>query len=114
MKFCTFNSKSGSHWTGLVGDLVKGEIDIAVAGMTMTSEREEVIDFVAPYFDQSGISIVLRKPVRPRSLFKFMQVLKVNITTFRIYLFLLKLLNNCGRFEISRLRYGWPYWQLWS
>ena len=76
-----FNSKSGSHWTGLVGDLVKGEIDIAVAGMTMTSEREEVIDFVAPYFDQSGISIVLRKPVRPRSLFKFMQVLKVNITT---------------------------------
>lgn len=23
----------------------------------MTSEREEVIDFVAPYFDQSGISI---------------------------------------------------------
>ena len=26
----------------------------------MTSEREEVIDFVAPYFDQSGISIILR------------------------------------------------------
>ena len=26
------------------GDLVNGEIDIAVAGMTMTSEREEVID----------------------------------------------------------------------
>ena len=26
----------------LVGDLVNGEIDIAVAGMTMTSEREEV------------------------------------------------------------------------
>ena len=31
---------------------MKGEIDIAVAGMTMTSEREEVVDFVAPYFDQ--------------------------------------------------------------
>ena len=28
-----------------------------VAPLTMTSEREEVIDFVAPYFDQSGISI---------------------------------------------------------
>ena len=25
------------------GDLVSGEIDIAVAGMTMTSEREEVL-----------------------------------------------------------------------
>ena len=26
----------------IIGDLVNGEIDIAVAGMTMTSEREEV------------------------------------------------------------------------
>ena len=31
--------------------------DMIVAPLTMTSEREEVIDFVAPYFDQSGISI---------------------------------------------------------
>lgn len=28
-----------------------------VAALTMTSEREEVIDFVAPYFEQSGILI---------------------------------------------------------
>ena len=34
----------------------------------------KVVDFVAPYFDQSGISIILRKPVRARSLFKFMEV----------------------------------------
>lgn len=67
------------QWNGVVGDLVNGEIDIAVAGMTMTSEREEVIDFVAPYFDQSGISIIIRKPVRARSLFKFMEVLRVEV-----------------------------------
>lgn len=66
-------------WSGVIGDLVNGEIDIAVAGMTMTSEREEVVDFVAPYFDQSGISIIIRKPVRPRSLFKFMEVLRVEV-----------------------------------
>jgi hypothetical protein len=30
---------------------------MVIAPLTMTSEREEVIDFVAPYFDQSGISI---------------------------------------------------------
>ena len=70
--------KNGS-WTGLMGDLVNGEIDIAVAGMTMTSEREEAVDFVSPYFDQSGISIVLRKPVKPRSLFKFLEVLKLEV-----------------------------------
>lgn len=66
-------------WSGVIGDLVSGEIDIAVAGMTMTSEREEVVDFVAPYFDQSGISIIIREPVRPRSLFKFMEVLRVEV-----------------------------------
>jgi ionotropic glutamate receptor len=53
------------------GDLVSGEINIAIASMTMTSERAEVVDFVAPYFDQSGISIITRFPVKPKSLFKF-------------------------------------------
>ena len=74
-----FRNKETGEWNGLIGDLVKGEIDIAVAGMTMTSEREEVVDFVAPYFDQSGISIIIRKPVRPRSLFKFLEVLRVEV-----------------------------------
>ena len=67
----------------MVGDLVNGEIDIAVAGMTMTSEREEVVDFVAPYFDQSGISIIIRKPVVKRSLFKFMEVLKTEVSSIQ-------------------------------
>ena len=66
-------------WSGLIGDLVSGKVDIAVAPMTMTSEREEVVDFVAPYFDQSGISIIHRKPVVKRSLFKFLQVLKTEV-----------------------------------
>ncbi|XP_076224221.1 ionotropic receptor 8a isoform X2 [Nomia melanderi] len=70
---------SNGQWNGLVGDLAKGETDIVVAALTMTSEREEVIDFVAPYFEQSGILIVIRKPVRKPSLFKFMTVLKVEV-----------------------------------
>ncbi|XP_012347986.1 ionotropic receptor 25a isoform X2 [Apis florea] len=67
------------QWNGLIGDLAKGETDIVVAALTMTSEREEVIDFVAPYFEQSGLLIVMRKPVRKPSLFKFMTVLKVEV-----------------------------------
>jgi len=81
MYFGTKDNGTG-QWSGIIGDLVKGEIDIAVAGMTMTSEREEVVDFVAPYFDQSGISIIIRKPVRPRSLFKFMEVLRVEVSPY--------------------------------
>ncbi|ROT70491.1 olfactory ionotropic receptor IR8a [Penaeus vannamei] len=70
--------KNGS-WNGLVGDLANGNTDIIVAPLTMTSEREEVIDFVAPYFDQSGISIVIRKRQRQENLFKFMTVLKAEV-----------------------------------
>ena len=28
-------------WTGVVGDLIRGDIDISVAALTMTTEREE-------------------------------------------------------------------------
>ena len=67
------------EWSGLIGDLIAGDIDMIVAPMTMTSEREEVIDFVAPYFDQSGISIILRKKEVVRSLFKFLSVLERDV-----------------------------------
>uniref|UniRef100_A0A1B0AQH3 Ionotropic glutamate receptor C-terminal domain-containing protein n=1 Tax=Glossina palpalis gambiensis TaxID=67801 RepID=A0A1B0AQH3_9MUSC len=67
------------EWDGIVGDLVSGETDFAVTALKMYSEREEVIDFVAPYFEQTGISIVMRKPVRETSLFKFMTVLRLEV-----------------------------------
>uniref|UniRef100_A0A182RRE3 Uncharacterized protein n=1 Tax=Anopheles funestus TaxID=62324 RepID=A0A182RRE3_ANOFN len=66
-------------WDGLVGDLVVGEIDFAIASLKMTAEREEVVDFVAPYFEQTGILIAMRKPVRETSLFKFMTVLRLEV-----------------------------------
>ena len=39
-----------------------------------------VIDFVAPYFDQSGISILLRKKKRETNVFKFLSVLKPEVS----------------------------------
>ncbi|XP_054279381.1 uncharacterized protein LOC128997746 [Macrosteles quadrilineatus] len=71
-------SRNG-RWNGLVGDLAEGRTDLVVAPLTMTSEREEVVDFVAPYFEQTGISIVVRKPERRTSLFKFMTVLRLEV-----------------------------------
>lgn len=64
---------------GLVGDLIKGETDLIVAALKMTAEREELIDFVSPYFDQTGILIVMKKPVPDTSLFKFMTVLRLEV-----------------------------------
>ncbi|XP_046867079.1 glutamate receptor ionotropic, kainate 2 [Drosophila willistoni] len=67
------------EWDGVVGDLVSGQTDFAIAALKMYSEREEVVDFLPPYYEQTGISIVIRKPVRRTSLFKFMTVLRVEV-----------------------------------
>ncbi len=66
-------------WDGLIGDLVASETEIAVAPLKMTAAREEVIDFVSPYFEQTGILIAMRKPLKEASLFKFMTVLRLEV-----------------------------------
>lgn len=75
----TGSTVADNSWDGLVGDLMTGDTDIAVAALKMTAEREEVIDFVAPYFEQTGILIAIRNPVRQTSLFKFMTVLRLEV-----------------------------------
>ncbi|XP_064555995.1 uncharacterized protein Ir8a [Drosophila montana] len=67
------------EWDGVIGDLVSGETDFAIAALKMYSEREEVVDFLPPYYEQTGISIVMRKPMRRTSLFKFMTVLRLEV-----------------------------------
>ena len=109
-------------WFFISGDLVNDEIDIAIASLTITSEREEVVDFITPYFDQSGISIAGRKPVRPRSLFKFLEVLHVEVNiriqfNLMSYFTLLEYrdLKNTRLIRIFisiSYRFGWQHWQL--
>ncbi|CAF4939724.1 unnamed protein product [Pieris macdunnoughi] len=68
----------GGYCVDLIEKIAE-ETDIAISALTMTAEREEVIDFVAPYFEQTGILIVIRKPIRKTSLFKFMTVLRTEV-----------------------------------
>nr|WJJ63357.1 ionotropic receptor 8a [Pachyrhinus yasumatsui] len=75
----TFGEKVNGTWNGVVGDLARGDTDLAITAIIMTADKEEVIDFVAPYYEQTGITIVMRKPVRKTSLFKFMTVLKLEV-----------------------------------
>ena len=79
--------RADGTWSGVVGDLISGEIDISVAALTMTTEREEVIDFVAPYFDQSGISIILVITEEPATeAATFFSLVRELATTLRIAL----------------------------
>lgn len=71
--------KKDGSFDGLIGDLTRGVTDFTVAAMKMTADREEQIDFVAPYFDQTGIRIVMKKPQPDTSLFKFMTVLRLEV-----------------------------------
>nr|6FQG_A Chain A, Glutamate receptor 2 [Rattus norvegicus]6FQG_B Chain B, Glutamate receptor 2 [Rattus norvegicus]6FQI_A Chain A, Glutamate receptor 2 [Rattus norvegicus]6FQI_B Chain B, Glutamate receptor 2 [Rattus norvegicus]6FQJ_A Chain A, Glutamate receptor 2,Glutamate receptor 2 [Rattus norvegicus]6FQJ_B Chain B, Glutamate receptor 2,Glutamate receptor 2 [Rattus norvegicus]6FQJ_C Chain C, Glutamate receptor 2,Glutamate receptor 2 [Rattus norvegicus]6FQJ_D Chain D, Glutamate receptor 2,Glutamat len=47
-------------WNGMVGELVYGKADIAIAPLTITLVREEVIDFSKPFMSL-GISIMIKK-----------------------------------------------------
>ncbi|SFR55770.1 amino acid ABC transporter substrate-binding protein, PAAT family [Marinobacter daqiaonensis] len=46
-------------FNGIIPALQTGNVDIAIAGITITKEREEIVDFSDPYYD-SGLRILVR------------------------------------------------------
>lgn len=46
-------------FNGIIPGLQTGNIDVAIAGITIKSKREQVIDYSYPYYD-SGVSIMVR------------------------------------------------------
>nr|KAG5705414.1 hypothetical protein BaRGS_004541 [Batillaria attramentaria] len=66
-------------WNGMVGELVRHEADIAIAPLTITADRERVIDFTKPFMSL-GISIMIKKPVNHKAhVFSFMDPLSYEI-----------------------------------
>lgn len=49
----------GAGWTGLVGMLLRNEIDLIAADLTITSSRLAVMDFSKPFMS-SSITFLLR------------------------------------------------------
>lgn len=45
-------------FNGIIPALQTGNVDIAIAGITITEEREEIVDFSDPYYD-SGLRILV-------------------------------------------------------
>ncbi|KAJ8388081.1 hypothetical protein AAFF_G00146990 [Aldrovandia affinis] len=48
------------NWSGMIGEVARGEADLAVAPLTITSVRERFVEMTQPFM-QTGISFVLRK-----------------------------------------------------
>lgn len=48
------------EWDGMIGSLVAGEYDTIITGMSITSARDEIIDFTQPYLPPSPSVYVAR------------------------------------------------------
>lgn len=98
------------NWSGMVGEIVRKEADLAVAPLTIISSREKVISFTKPFL-QTGISILLRKEVSsgPSTLFGFLSPfsketwigLVVAYLITSLCLFLVGRLSPCEWTEVS-------------
>ncbi|KAH3842121.1 hypothetical protein DPMN_115609, partial [Dreissena polymorpha] len=74
-----YDSNNQTSWNGMIGELLRGEAEVAVAPLTITSEREEVVDFSKPFMDV-GLSIMIKKPeVQKPGVFSFMQPLELKL-----------------------------------
>ncbi|XP_060526726.1 ionotropic receptor 25a isoform X2 [Cylas formicarius] len=73
------NMDENGKWNGIVKDLMDKKADIGLGSMSVMAERENVIDFTVPYYDLVGITILMKVPETPTSLFKFLTVLETEV-----------------------------------
>ncbi|XP_076373999.1 glutamate receptor ionotropic, kainate 2-like isoform X2 [Tachypleus tridentatus] len=67
------------EWNGMIGELIRGEADIAIVDLTISSSREEAVDFTMPFMN-TGISILFKKPVtKVTSLFSFLSPFSMEV-----------------------------------
>uniref|UniRef100_A0A674BUD1 Glutamate receptor n=1 Tax=Salmo trutta TaxID=8032 RepID=A0A674BUD1_SALTR len=92
-------------WTGMVGELINRKADLAVAGFTITSEREKVIDFSKPFMTL-GISILYRVHLgRKPGYFSFLDPFSPSVWLFMLLAYLAV---SCVLFLAARLSpYEW-------
>jgi len=69
-------------WNGMIGEIMSGVADMAIADFTITSSREEAVDFTLPFMN-TGISIVFKKPTnKVTTLFSFLSPFSLDVWGF--------------------------------
>ncbi|XP_021964384.2 glutamate receptor ionotropic, kainate 2 isoform X2 [Folsomia candida] len=75
-------------WNGMIGDILSGRGDLAVADLTINHDREAAVDFTMPFMNL-GISILYKKPKKePPELFSFLQPFSPDIWIYMATAFL--------------------------
>ncbi|XP_028585122.2 glutamate receptor ionotropic, delta-1 isoform X5 [Podarcis muralis] len=57
-----------SSWNGMIGELINKRADLAISAITITPERESVVDFSKRYMDYS-VGILIKKPEEKINIF---------------------------------------------
>ncbi|XP_055710635.1 glutamate receptor ionotropic, kainate 2 isoform X2 [Phlebotomus papatasi] len=77
-RYGSYNKETG-EWDGMVRELLEQRADLAIADLTITFDREQVVDFTMPFMNL-GISVLYRKPVKqPPNLFSFLSPLSLDV-----------------------------------
>ncbi|XP_077653878.1 glutamate receptor ionotropic, kainate 4 isoform X3 [Urocitellus parryii] len=91
--------EANGTWTGMVGELIARKADLAVAGLTITAEREKVIDFSKPFMTL-GISILYRVHMGRRpGYFSFLDPFSPGVWLFMLLAYLAV---SCVLFLVAR------------
>lgn len=56
-----------------------GEMDMLLAIAWITSYESELMDFTIPFYGSSGLVILMKKPIKPVAIFKFLTVFEPNV-----------------------------------
>nr|XP_042902282.1 glutamate receptor ionotropic, kainate 2-like [Parasteatoda tepidariorum] len=99
------NKFPNGSWSGMIGEVMRGEAHMAVAGLSINHKREKAVDFTMPFMN-TGISILYKKPTtKVTSLFSFLSPFSTEVW---IYLMGTYFLVSIVSFLIGRLTpYEW-------
>ncbi|VEL15025.1 unnamed protein product [Protopolystoma xenopodis] len=87
-------------WNGMIGEVVNGTADMAVAPVTINHARARVVDFSEPFLT-FGISLIIKKPGKKKpGIFSFLHPL-----AYSVWLAILAacLVVSCGLWVIAKL-----------
>jgi ABC-type amino acid transport substrate-binding protein len=79
-----FGSKDANgNWNGIIGELVRHEADLAVAGLTISLVRERAVEFSMPFMNL-GISIMVYKQKEEVIILKLKKLNAINFNNKKI------------------------------
>ncbi|XP_065292905.2 glutamate receptor ionotropic, kainate 2-like isoform X1 [Dermacentor albipictus] len=92
--------QANNEWNGMIRELLDRKADAAIVDLTITYERESVVDFTIPFMS-TGISILFRKAEKSEpSLFSFLHPFSIDVWLYMLtaYLGVSLLIFIMGRF----------------